>query len=99
MFNGMTVGFVGSLIWGWGSRILVLKAFVQGGLQTDWLDSGQLLSKPSFLVPYCTHLALGRRVLSHPSTPCVSYLYTALACLLILCGRQAEPYGLSLKSG
>ena len=67
MFNGMTVGFVGSLIWGpllrWGSRILALKAFVQGGLQTDWLDSGQLLFKPSFLVPYCTHLALGRRVL------------------------------------
>ena len=50
MFNGMTVVFVGSLIWEpllrWGLRILVLKAFVQGGLQTDWLDSGQLLFKP-----------------------------------------------------
>ena len=50
MFNGMTVGFVGSLIWGpllgWDSRILVLTAFVQGGLQTDWLDSGQLPYKP-----------------------------------------------------
>ena len=55
MFNGMTVGFVGSLICGpllgWGSRILVLKAFVQGGLQTDWLDSGQLLFKPSLAFP------------------------------------------------
>ena len=50
MFNGMTVGFVGSLICrpllGWGSRILVLKAFVQGGL-----DSGQLLFKPSLAFP------------------------------------------------
>ena len=56
-------------------------AFVQGGLQTDWLDSGQLPCKPLLPGAICTHLALGRRVLSHPSTPRVSYLYIALACL------------------
>ena len=75
VFNGMAVGFVGSLIWG-----RLRTAFVQGGLQTDWLDSGQLPYK-ALLPGAILHLALGRRVLSHPSTPRVSYLYSALACL------------------
>ena len=99
MLNGMTVGIVGSLIWGpllgWGSRILE-QPLLREALKPIGSILGSYHISPSFLVPYCTHLALGRRVLSHLSAPRVSYLYSALACLLILYRQSPTDFPLNL---
>ena len=78
MFNGMTVGFVGSLIWGrllgWGLRILEQPLYREG-LQTDWLDSGQLPYKALLPGAIFHTFGIGKESAFPPfHTPCILFV-------------------------
>ena len=71
VFNGMAVGFVGSLIWG-----RLRTAFVQGGLQTDWLDSGQLPCKALLPRAILHTFGIGKESAFPPfHTPCILFVH------------------------